>query len=474
MEQLDLSYNNFENDGILLVKSILDKFAFVTKINLSGNSLNQEAYSLIQSILSKNTHMNTLILKDTGINDECAVMIANGLRMNTRLTKLDLSRNNIMSDGGYELAKAMSNRLSLEWVSLHWNKLSSKGAYEFGNMLEFNTSLRYLDLSWNGFTGKSLENLGRGLTRNCHLEELNLKCNRIDLKGVITFADSLYTNKMLKRLRLGLNPLTMAGIHELINVIENSTTCVLEELDLEGLTINENISQQVYRIGLRRSFTLKATGCIRWEPRRGKYSKTDAITFLINYLNRHGMRLLDLYHLLDPQQTGVISSAQFIDRMTKSQIPLTLDDLQTLIKYIDAEGTDKITYKLLANQVRLFVRPEGPDAIDKPPRGFPSKMQTTGSNLKKHQVSRKSRTSGTYHTSKTVRDMSGQSKKRFEVNQTDETYSTIKCSTDTTAEKENKVIPKPMILNDLNYNSEKDFLWDKESGSDYPQVKNTP
>lgn len=34
------------------------------------------------------------------------------------------------------------------------------------------------------------------------------------------------------------------------------------------------------------------------------------------------MRLLDLYHLLDPQQTGVISEAQFTERMIVSYIGL--------------------------------------------------------------------------------------------------------------------------------------------------------
>ncbi|VDP27989.1 unnamed protein product [Schistosoma mattheei] len=200
LEILDLSYNNFENDGLILVKYLLEEFAFLRHI--------------------------------------------------------------------------VPNSINLQWLSLHWNQIRSSGAFEFGNSLECNKSLLYLDLSWNGFNGKCLENLGKGLSRNCHLEELNLKYNRIDLKTIISFADCLYTNKSLKKLCLGFNPLTMAGIHELICVIENSTQCILEELDLEGLTINENILQQVHRINRKRHFVLKVAKCIRWEPRQGKYSKS--------------------------------------------------------------------------------------------------------------------------------------------------------------------------------------------------------
>ncbi|KAK4472299.1 hypothetical protein MN116_003565 [Schistosoma mekongi] len=345
LETLDLSYNNFENDGLILVKELLEEFAFLTHINLSGNHLKQEDFMLLQSILMNNTQMNTLILKDAKITDNGAVMIANGLRVNTRLKMLDLSKNLIRSEGALEIAKVLANSINLEWLSLHWNQIRSHGANKFGNSLGFNTSLRYLDLSWNGFNGKSLENLGKGLTKNCHLEELNLKYNRIDLKSIIPFYDCFYTNKSLKRLNLGFNPLTMAGIHGLINVIEKSPNCILEELDLEGLIISEIISQQVHRINRRRRFTLKINKCIKWEPRQGKYTKTDPVTFLINYLSRHGMRLLDLYHLLDPQQTGVISEAQFMERMIKNQIPLNPDDLKTLINYIDSERTNKITYK---------------------------------------------------------------------------------------------------------------------------------
>ncbi|TNN14916.1 Leucine-rich repeat-containing protein [Schistosoma japonicum] len=430
LETLDLSYNNFETDGLILVKELLEEFAFLTHINLSGNHLNQEGFMLLQSILMKNTQMNTLILKDAKITDNGAVMIADGLRVNTRLKMLDLSKNLIRSEGALEIAKALANSINLEWLSLHWNQIRSPGANKFGNSLGFNTSLRYLDLSWNGFNGKSLDNLGKGLTKNCHLEELNLKYNRIDLKSIISFSDCFYTNKSLKRLNLGFNPLTMAGIHGLINVIENSSNCILEELDLEGLTISETISQQVHRINRRRRFTLKIDKCIKWEPRHGKYSKTDPVTFLINYLSRHGMRLLDLYHLLDPQQTGVISEAQFMERMIKNQIPLNPDDLKTLINYIDSERTNKITYKMLASRIyffrinvgeqlrikatelskhkldqhRLFVRPEGPDILDKPPKGFPSKMKTTNSNSKSIQVSKMSRGKGITYTNKTSKD----------------------------------------------------------------------
>uniref|UniRef100_A0A3Q0KMP4 Nalp (Nacht, leucine rich repeat and pyrin domain containing)-related n=1 Tax=Schistosoma mansoni TaxID=6183 RepID=A0A3Q0KMP4_SCHMA len=417
LETLDLSYNNFENDGLILVKYLLEDFAFLKHINLSGNHLNQEAFVLLQTILTKNTQMDTLILKDARINDTGAVMIASGLRTNTRLKMLDLSKNLIRCEGALEIAKVIANSINLQWLSLHWNQIRSSGAFEFGNSLGSNTSLLYLDLSWNGFNGKCLENLGKGLTRNCHLKELNLKYNRIDLKSIIPFADCLYTNKSLKKLCLGFNPLTMAGIHELIYVIENSSQCILEELDLEGLTISENILQQVHRINRKRHFVLKVAKCIRWEPRQGKYSKTDPVTFLISYLSRHGMRLLDLYHLLDPQQTGVISEAQFTERMIKNQIPLNPDDLKILINYIDSERTDKITYKLLASRIyffrisvgeqlrikatelskhqldqhRLFVRPEGPDIIDKPPKGFPSKVKRSVGDSKRSQLSKTSK-----------------------------------------------------------------------------------
>ncbi|CAH8454102.1 unnamed protein product [Schistosoma turkestanicum] len=427
LEILDLSYNDFENDGLTLVKDLLEEFAFLKHINLSGNHLNQEALKLLQLILKKNTQMDTLILKDARINDTGAGMIASGLRQNTRLKMLDLSKNLIRCKGALEIAKVLANSINLQWLSLHWNQIRSDGAFEFGNSLEFNTSLKYLDISWNGFNGKSLENLGKGLTQNCHLEELNLKYNRIDLKSIILFADCLYTNKSLKKLCLGFNPLTMAGIHELIYVIGNSSKCMIEELDLEGLTINENISRQAHRISRKRHFVLKVAKCIKWETRYGKYSKTDPMTFLINYLSRHGMRLLDLYQLLDPQQTGVISEAQFTERMIKNQIPLNPDDIKILIKYIDPERTDRITYKLLASRIyfyrinvgeqlriratelskhqldqqRLFVRPKGPDIIDRPPKGFPSKSRKSSDNPKRLQLSKTSKTIATTHPDKT-------------------------------------------------------------------------
>ncbi|KER24284.1 hypothetical protein T265_14458, partial [Opisthorchis viverrini] len=265
----------------------------------------------------------------------------------------------------------------------------------------YNKGLHLLDLSWNGFALRGTEALCEGLTRNNSLEELDLKSNRIELRAVLPLTKALQQNSTLKVLRLGLNPLTVSGVHQLLHILEHTATSGLTVLDLEGMQLTEKLTQIAHRISNLRRFTLLNENCVSWETRGGKYAKQDPMTFLMNYLNKHGIRIVDFYRLIDLQQTGMLSRADFIEGILQQKIPLNANDLQTILDYIDPENTNQITHQLFfsrmylyritvrdqiriragefskhqLDQNRLFVRPKGLPDIEKPPEGFPSKSK---------------------------------------------------------------------------------------------------
>ncbi|TGZ61784.1 hypothetical protein CRM22_007791 [Opisthorchis felineus] len=418
VEEVDFSFNSVGAFGLKVIRPILLNNPFLVVLNLAGSQLGAEGAAAIGDILAENTPLECLNLSNNHITDSSTVRISNGLKKNTRLRKLDLSRNSIESQEPASLAKALYTNSTLKRLSLHWNKIHSNGAVEFAKMLKYNKGLHLLDLSWNGFALRGTEALCEGLTRNKSLEELDLKSNRIELRAVLPLTKGLQQNSTLKVLRLGLNPLTLSGVHQLLHVLEHTATSGLTVLDLEGIQLNEKLTLIAHRISNSRPFTLLNENCVSWETSGGKYAKQDPMTFLMNYLNKHGIRIVDFYRLIDLQQAGMLSRAEFIEGVLQQKIPLNANDLQTILDYIDHENTNQITHQLFfsrmylyritvrdqirvragefskhqLDQNRLFVRPKGLSDIEKPPEGFPSKskatkqMKPTGDENKRRQL----------------------------------------------------------------------------------------
>ncbi|KAF8565412.1 hypothetical protein P879_07584 [Paragonimus westermani] len=123
------------------------------------------------------------------------------------------------------------------------------------------------------------------------------------------------------------------------------------------------------------------------------------MTFLTNYLVRHGIRIIDFYRLIDSKQSGLMSRADFVAGVLQQKIPLNSNDLEIILNYVDQDHTDQISFQMFSSRLylyrisvrdqlrvrahefskhqldqhRMFIQPTGSKDIDKPPQGFPSK-----------------------------------------------------------------------------------------------------
>ncbi|TPP59099.1 hypothetical protein FGIG_04433 [Fasciola gigantica] len=399
LSKLDVSFNQICTDGLELLKPILLEAVFLNYLNVSGTGMDFHGSVILNAVLRENTPLETLIVAGRKLEKEAVRERCDLLQENTRLHKLDLSRNSIDSPGTIALCQAIRDNITLNWLSVHWNRIHLGGAVEIGNLLKVNNGLEYLDMSWNGAAFAGCESIANGLRHNHTLLELDLRANRVDLKCVIALSEFVNYNRTLKIIRLGLNPLTVAGIQQFAESLERSANCGLEVLDLEGQTLNEMIVQQFRRISLVRHFSVLNSNCVQWMPHMGKQAKQDPMSFIMNYLNKHGMRIVDLYRLIDTRRVGVLTRADFVAGILKVKIPMNPNELETLLDYVDQNNTDQISFQMLASrlylyrvsirdqlrtratefskhhldQSRMFVRPDGPDDLEKPPQGFPSK-----------------------------------------------------------------------------------------------------
>ncbi|XP_013388764.1 leucine-rich repeat-containing protein 74A isoform X3 [Lingula anatina] len=128
LKELDLSHNNFSEEGGVLLGAALETNDTIEKLNLSWNSLRRKGAIAIGKGLRSNLGVKQLDLSWNGFATEGAKEIAEALQKNSTLVDLDLSSNRIDAEGAAYLAKGLQANYTLDILKLSKNPLTSFGA----------------------------------------------------------------------------------------------------------------------------------------------------------------------------------------------------------------------------------------------------------------------------------------------------------------------------------------------------------
>lgn len=121
----------------------------LNQLDLSYNSFNDDGVTDIVNILSANYPLSRLFLSNSDITDIGCIKIANALITNSNLQCLDLSKNNITERGAIEIAKSLCKNITLQILDLDGNSISMHRTINIVEYLCSNTTLRVLCLGCN-------------------------------------------------------------------------------------------------------------------------------------------------------------------------------------------------------------------------------------------------------------------------------------------------------------------------------------
>ena len=234
MENLSLSNNNLNDDGVIKIAQSLCKHTKLKVINLQSNNITEKAAEALASIISSNTGLEQLYLDNNTIQLG-VITISTALTNISLLKVLDLDNNNIHEEAADELSAAIRANNSLEKLCLGGNRLGSSTVM-IVNALKQITTLKELNL--NGNQNRS-EELAPALTSiisvNKSIENLLLSDNNLNDDGVIKIAQSLCKHTKLKVINLRSNNITEKAAEALASII--SSNARLEKLYLGYNTI---------------------------------------------------------------------------------------------------------------------------------------------------------------------------------------------------------------------------------------------
>ncbi|KAK2160912.1 hypothetical protein LSH36_125g07038 [Paralvinella palmiformis] len=250
--------------------------------------------------------MYSLIINYIGVEDDDEDTywrrISRGQVMNERADPAKLIYINICKRLKITPSAKVADGLSDPTLRISNTSLGSSGIEACAVALVNNKSITTLKLGWNGFSKDGSMAMARALLKNSTLRHLDLTNNRISLDCLIYLVKGIKVNSTLRILKLGLNPLTSDGATYIMDAILRNISVTLEELDMEGQTVNHMFLAKLDRMREKRPFIVHHGIVIQQDDIATDtecFLDENPMSILVEYIKQNNLRLVDLFKKLD-------------------------------------------------------------------------------------------------------------------------------------------------------------------------------
>ncbi|KAL4237840.1 hypothetical protein ACF0H5_002552 [Mactra antiquata] len=358
LNAIELKDNGLTGEEIDLIINVI-KYHEIYKLGFPDNCVGEIGAIAIDEMIRVTTSLTHLNLSGCKIGDTEVDYISSGLYYNNTLVWLDLSNNNIASDGGKKLGGSLGETRSLQSLNMSWNHIRMDGAVGLLKGLQINESLIYLDLSMNGLGYEGCLALECTLRENKCLKYLDVSNDRINWEGITFVARGLKKNSTLEILKIGHNPLNMEGCYDVLKAVSHGSSNI-KHVGFDNIPVNGAVLTVASDILKTRPFSITHGGVLDTRDVVGirKEKPEDPISLVVRYITNIGIRMIDMYRILDIDNDGHVSKTEFIKGMKKIGIPLSDRELRDVARRLDHNRTGFISYSLLNQGVKNHVREE--------------------------------------------------------------------------------------------------------------------
>ncbi|XP_052800743.1 leucine-rich repeat-containing protein 74B-like isoform X7 [Mya arenaria] len=360
--ELDLSDNWLGPQGGIAVFEMLKENCFITELNLSDNRLGSECAADLSAILQQNVTLTHVTLAGNDFDDHSAPYLAEAIMNTTKVQYLDLSHNQLGEVSGLILGPAIADNTCIKELDLSWNCFRRKGAVAITQGIKNNVYMKKMNLSWNGFGLDGAVGLQDALKGNSVLQELDISNNRITPEGAVVIGKGLSVNETLTTLKMGKNPMQSAGCYGICAAILRNPNCVLKVLDFSDILVNKDF-EEVYGQVREQIPDIRMTHGGMEPPPKPK-AKVHPMTKLVNYIEKHELRLVDFFNKFDKDGSMSVTHEEFLEGIETARlalkkhaqlmslgketgIKLSEEEIEVLLDELDRDGDGEINYNEL-------------------------------------------------------------------------------------------------------------------------------
>jgi hypothetical protein len=218
----------YKDLGINLKEENSNKFnqfchlkCFNRKVDLNNCNLGLNSIKILLQIFLNFDRICVLNLSKNNINDKGLILLSKAIKKSFSLISVDVSSNNITYEGGKQFINDLIEQQSIINVYLGTNKhrinnnhITEKGIENIELLLKQNKILEKINLSSNLINNKGIEYIIKGLNENYTLKYLSLSNNEFTCEGIKILNNFIKINR-LYFLDLSYNNLGNDGIIKL-------------------------------------------------------------------------------------------------------------------------------------------------------------------------------------------------------------------------------------------------------------------
>ncbi|XP_053374992.1 leucine-rich repeat-containing protein 74A-like isoform X2 [Mercenaria mercenaria] len=343
--ELDLSDNWLGAQGGLAVCEMLKDNCFITELNLSDNRLGTGCAPHLAQIMQQNVTLTHVTLSGNEFDDHSAPYFAEAILNTTKVLYLNLSHNSFGDVSGTILGPAIADNSCIKELDLSWNCIRRKGAVAITQGVKNNIFMKKIDLSWNGFGLEGAIGLQDALKGNSVLEELDISNNRITAEGAVIIGKGLSVNETLTTLKMGKNPMQSAGCYGICAAILRNPNCVLKVIDFNDILVNKDF-EDVFKQVQEQIPDIQLTHGGMEPPPKPK-AKVHPMVKLVNYIEKHELRLVDFFNKFDKDGSMSVTHEEFVEGIEETGIKLSDGEIEELLNELDRDGDGEINYNEL-------------------------------------------------------------------------------------------------------------------------------
>jgi hypothetical protein len=150
------------------------------------------------------------------------------------------------------------------------------------------------------------------------------------------------TNQALKILKMAKNPMESSGCYAIIKGLQKNPASKLELIDFTDIHTDKYFDEELEVFKSIFPDTVVKSG---FELKKKPRVPLHPLKKLKNYIDKHQIKLIDLFNKFDSDGSLSVTKAQFIQGIRELGLNLTDDEHQVLVDELDADRDGEINYR---------------------------------------------------------------------------------------------------------------------------------
>lgn len=150
------------------------------------------------------------------------------------------------------------------------------------------------------------------------------------------------TNQALKIIKMAKNPMESSGCYAIIKGLQKNPASKLILIDFTDIHTDKYFDEELEVFKTIFPETIVKSGT---EIKKKSKVPLHPLRKLKNYIDKHQIKLIDLFNKFDIDGSLSVTKAQFIQGIQDLGLKLTSDEFQVLVDELDADRDGEINYR---------------------------------------------------------------------------------------------------------------------------------